>query len=319
MSRAVVPVAHLNRRVPEQGRIRIGAKSGKAMKALDTFRFTSHDRSALEQIAERYGGEVREWSDPKAAKGQWEVITEASEVEVVLPPDPLGGTPIYELWSGGGCERRCDGLTCSVMVKGPEGPEPSEIACRCVEDGAMICEPHTRLSVILRHLRFGGVWRLESKGWNAAQELPGMVEMVQQMQDQGLPYATLGLQQRRSQTAGETRHYVVPVISLPADPDTLASGRMTLGAGELSPELDEPVPELEAAEVIEAEFGAEDVVDAEIVDAALDELHARADTQPKKNRALKAVVAEARERGVDVPQNFDEIPAELAEYGSAAL
>ena len=38
--REVTPLQNLGR-VPEQGRIRLGVKTERAMKALDTFRFTS--------------------------------------------------------------------------------------------------------------------------------------------------------------------------------------------------------------------------------------------------------------------------------------
>ena len=36
----VVPLSNIDRRAPEAGRIRIGIKSGRAMKSIDTFRFT---------------------------------------------------------------------------------------------------------------------------------------------------------------------------------------------------------------------------------------------------------------------------------------
>ena len=43
MSKLPVPIGQINRSLPEAGRIRIGVKSGKSMKAIDTFRFTSSD------------------------------------------------------------------------------------------------------------------------------------------------------------------------------------------------------------------------------------------------------------------------------------
>ena len=39
-------------RTPEHGRIRLGVKTERAMKSLDTFRFTSPDKEAIEQIAD---------------------------------------------------------------------------------------------------------------------------------------------------------------------------------------------------------------------------------------------------------------------------
>jgi hypothetical protein len=235
MTRAVVPIANLARRLPEAGRIRTGVKrptrNGKeAPSALSDFRFTSHDEDALERIAEMYGGTVKPWSDPKAAAGQFEVITEASEIRVVLPPDPLGGTPVYELWGGGGCERRCDGLTAQVLQQGPDGLENVETACLCAAKGEMSCQVTTRLNVIIPEVKFAGVWRLYTKSWNAAQELPGMVDMVQSMQTKGLAYALLGLQQKRSVQAGETRRFIVPVLGIPASIEQLAAGGSRLAS-----------------------------------------------------------------------------------------
>ena len=57
--REVTPLRNLGR-VPEQGRIRLGVKTERAMKALDTFRFTSADHDAICQVADIYGG-VHGW------------------------------------------------------------------------------------------------------------------------------------------------------------------------------------------------------------------------------------------------------------------
>jgi hypothetical protein len=247
VTRSVVPIANLHRRIPEAGRIRFGVRTGRAMKALSTFRFTSHDEEALQQIAGLYGGEVKPWSDPKAAEGQFEVITTASEIRIVLPPDPLGGTPIYEAWGGGGCERRCDGLTAEVMTRGVDGAEMTQVPCICSAQQAMTCEPRTRLSVILPEIRFGGVWRLETKSWNAAQEMPGMVDLIQSLQERGLTRGVLALKHRRSVTAGETHKFIVPVLGVDETLDALAAGAAQVGA--LPSSAAPPAGELGAGEV----------------------------------------------------------------------
>ncbi len=231
MTRSVVPISDLARRVPEAGRIRIGAKSDRgAPKAIGEFRFTSHDRTAVEQIADLYGGKVVGWSDPKAADGQVEVCTEATEIRVVLPPDPLGGTPLYELWSGGGCERRCDGVTCTTHTSGPDGMEPVDVPCMCAAKGELACKVTTHLSVILPEVRFAGVWRLTTKSWNAATELPGMVDMIREAQGAGMQYATLSLKHRRSTSGGQTRKFLVPVLGVDATVEQLAAGATRLAA-----------------------------------------------------------------------------------------
>lgn len=261
--RAIVPIREINRRIPEAGRIRIGKKAttstGKeAPQAIGEFRFTSHDSEALDQIAAMYGGTVRPWSDAKAAEGQFEVCTDASEIRIVLPPDPLGGSPIYELWGGGGCERRCDGETCTIVTAGPEGPEPSEIPCVCVAKQEMACKVTTHLAVLLPEVRFAGVWRLTTHSWNAVQELPGMVDMIQAQQGRGLSYATLAIKHRRSVQAGKTRKFLVPVLGVPASLEQLVSDGNRVGQiGAETPALPEPEPVDVDAEVIDAE-----VVDA---------------------------------------------------------
>ncbi len=281
MTRTIVPIAQLTRRLPEAGRIRIGKKNGTRPTAIGEFRFTSHDETALEQIAALYGGTVRPWSDPKAAEGQHEVITDADEIRIVLPPDPLGGTPIYEMWSGGGCERRCDGLTCQKWQTGPDGPEPVDVPCVCAERGEVGCKPVTRLCVILPEVRFAGVWRLDTKSWNAAQELPGMVDMIQQQQSNGLPYGTMAIRHRRSVIAGKTSKFLVPVLGVGASIEQLAAGAANLGGlgagggavAEIGPGPTTSTPPADALPAAAAERPApahhdpdDDVVEAEVID-----------------------------------------------------
>ena len=112
---SMTPLASIERRAPEAGRIRTGIKSGRAMKSIDTFRFTSPHKEAIEELARIYGGEAKPWNEPTANKNQYEVITKASSIEVFLQPGGL--TTHYEMWSGGGCQRRCDGEMCEVPSK----------------------------------------------------------------------------------------------------------------------------------------------------------------------------------------------------------
>ena len=259
MTRLPVPIADLGRRVPEAGRLRIGEKTTKgAPRAIGTWRFTSHDATALDQIARLYGGTVRPWGDPKAAAGQSEVVTDATEIRVVLPPNPLGDGPMYELWGGGGCERRCNGVTATVMQRGPEGPEPTDVPCLCLAKGAMQCAVTTRMSVILPEVRFAGVWRLDTKSWNAAQELPGMVDMIHQAQGEGLQYALLSIKPRQSVSGGQTRKFMVPVLGLSASVEQLAAGGTRLSAL--------PTADLEAPAIPASVDLDDEIVDAELVD-----------------------------------------------------
>lgn len=230
MARTIVPINQLDHRLQEHGRIRIGEKGAKgAPKKIDVFRFTSDDRDAIAEIAALYGGTVAAWNQ------QWEVKTAAKAIPVILPPDPLGGTPVYELWSGGGCLRRCDGELCLVPQQTAGGAEMVETPCVCDAKGQLECKPKTRLTVILPEIRFGGGWRLESGGWNVAHEMPGMVAMIEQLQVKGLSRAELALEERVSKFAGQTRKFVVPVVRPAISVNLMIEGQGTVKALGMAP------------------------------------------------------------------------------------
>jgi hypothetical protein len=271
--REIVPLANLNRRIPEAGRIRTGSERPNARqpgRAIPTFRFTSRDQTAIEQVAVIYGGKPEPW---KGQTGQWQVVTNAKEIQVVLPPDPLGGTPLYEAWSGGGCERRCDGLMCMTTTSGPDGAELTEVPCMCQAAGTMKCTPHTRLSVILPDVRFGGTWRYESAtSWNVAQEMPGMVDLIQSLQQRGLSRALLAIEPRQTVTNGQTRNYTIPVLRVAETLDALASGAGRVASLPSAP----PMAEIEAGDPMD---GYAELVEEELEAAAVE--HDRlADDEP---------------------------------------
>src|SRR3990167_10361323 len=101
------------------GRVRVGEKGTKGEpKRLDTFRFTSASKQLLDAVAARYGGKVTAW-EGAPDEGYFQVTTEATELDIVLPPvfSDADGQPTvpysswFEQWSAGGCQRRCDGQT----------------------------------------------------------------------------------------------------------------------------------------------------------------------------------------------------------------
>lgn len=212
-------IIDLQRRISEVGRIRIGQQvasnggKGKRPTKLDTFRLTSADRNRIHQAAFLYGGQPSEWEAP--AGNQWEVITEADALNVIVPPSDMAFSQHYELWSGGGCQRRCDGMNESIS----EGP------CVCDPDKRE-CKFHTRLSVMLRDLPGLGVWRIDTQGYYAAVELQGAVEIVQMAAGRGqmLP-ARLRLEQRMVKRPGQqTKRFAVPVLDIEVSPAQLLSG-----------------------------------------------------------------------------------------------
>ena len=197
----------LQQRAREVGRIRLGeqvetAKGGTRPARLETFRFTSPSEAAINAIADLYGGDPRPWGD-----GQHEVITKAKEIEVAVPTgfDPVSQS--YEMWSAGGCTRRCDGQT--EYISGG--------ACMCdaelLEQGdASVCKPTLRVSLLLPDVPLVGVWRLETHGYYANTELPAMIAMLQAVPRH--VRGTLRLEKRSVKRDGKTRTFPVPVLDV---------------------------------------------------------------------------------------------------------
>lgn len=208
----------LQRRLMEAGRIRIGQQvptgNGKTRPAkLETFRLTSRDRQRIAQAAELWGGKPSEWISPSGK--QWEVVTEADVLDVIVPPAAMAFSQFYELWSAGGCQRRCDGVTEQIS----DGP------CLCDPD-APDCTIHTRLSVMLRDLPGLGVWRVETSGYYAAVELGGSVQVIAAAAGNGamLP-ARLRLEQRSVKRPDQPRRdFAVPVLDIDVSPGQLIAG-----------------------------------------------------------------------------------------------
>lgn len=203
----------------ETGRIRLGMKvaSGRGTRPakLDRFRFTSPRKNLIEKIAALYGGEVKEWQPPRGAM-QWEVVSNATDIPVVVPPQDPAESQWLELWSAGGCQRRCDGETEKLSGQ----------ACLCDPDPLKRdCKMHTRLRVMLEDVPGLGAWRVDTGSYYAATELPGIAQLLAQAQ--GAIPGRLVLDQRTVVRDGKTKSFVVPVLDC-ADitPKELMSGRV---------------------------------------------------------------------------------------------
>ena len=229
------PIIDLQRRMVEAGRIRAGDTSNGHPRKLEHWRLTSKDRTRLEAAAELWGGKVREW-DGRA--GEFELYTETAELPIMLLPDTEPSL-WYELWTRGGCQRRCDGMSESIS----DGP------CLCDPD-ARECKPHLRFPVLLPDLRGIGCWLVQSTGWNAANEIPGSARLLSRASAQGvLVPARLRLEQRVDVKAGQTRRFAVPVI------DVDVSFRELLGGQAAQPLGYTPVAALGAGDGISLEQG----------------------------------------------------------------
>ncbi|MFY7069615.1 hypothetical protein ACOQFV_27470 [Nocardiopsis changdeensis] len=284
-----MPILDIQQRIRELGRIRIGqvlpTKNGRTRPAkLDRFRLTSASRPLLEKVAELYGGQVQPWTPANGGPSQWEVFTTADRLPVYIPPQPV--TQWYELWSGGGCQRRCDGRTEVLRdIMCPCGPDPE----------ARECKPTTRLNVVLRDVPGVGVWRLESHGYYAAVELPGVANML--AQTGGYVSAWLALEERTAKRDGQTRTWMVPTLEVDATPTALMAGEggiaPAVSAGKGPAEIEAPpqrdwiaeaseAPDFDALRALWAQAqaaGAPDSV-AAAMKARAAELRQRAEPEP---------------------------------------
>lgn len=217
-----MPIVDIQARFRELGRIRLGAqqdtgktRNGKPVRRpvkLPRFRLTSPWPHLIEQASEVFGGDA----GPCDIDGtqQWEVIVEVDALPVVIPPGEVFDQ-WYELWTGGGCARRCDGAR-QVLVDRP---------CQCPDDPierqeaaakGKACKPTTRLRLMLPDVADVGIWRLESHGFHAAAELGGAAGLVEAATRQGamIP-ADLRLSEREgARRPGQPRKkFFVPSIS----------------------------------------------------------------------------------------------------------
>jgi len=264
VNKPVVSIADLGRRIPEAGRIRLGVKNGKAMKSIDTLRFTSTSETDIRKLAELYGGTPKPWNDPKAnPPNQWEVITTSNAVPVFLIPD--GITSWYELWAGGGCVRRCDGIDAQIpQTVGPDDVDIVTTNCICAASGTMECRPYTRLRVLLPDVSLRGVWRIETKGWNAAQEMPAMVDIIEALSADRMLPAQLSIERRTQATPGRRkRNFVVPRLEL-----MVSARELQTGIGGPS-----PIAAIEAPSMPALSAAEPDIVDAELYEEPA--IHAR--------------------------------------------
>src|SRR4249920_2126775 len=236
-----MPILNLQKRARELGRIRIGQKTanGRPQK-LDRFRITSYSKPLIEKVASLYGGDVQPWTPP-GGSSQWEVITDASRIPILVPPQPV--TQWLETWTRAGCIHRCDGET--DFLTG----EPCDL-----EDLAHLnARPTTRLKVVLRDVEGVGVFRLESHGWNAAVELPYAAEFMERAG--GYIDGWLALEERvqirEVDGKPQTQKFMVPVIDIDVTPAQLLAGRGRVP----TPEIEGPLePKALAAGPIDEDY-----------------------------------------------------------------
>lgn len=318
-----MPILTLQQSMRRLGRIRMGAKGAAKKgnrtvefpKKLETWRMTSASRDLLEAAAAIYGGDVTEWEGAPSGK-QWELFTEADVIDIVIPPGDMAFSQWFELWSGGGCQRRCDGDTEQLSDSPCMCPADPEARIEAAKEGKA-CKPTSRLFVIQPHLPDVGLWHFESHGFYAATELPGTINIIRAAAAAGtLIPARLRIEQRTSKTGTETLRYAVPVIELPTlTPHTLMTGEVTGGRLPSGAPAQLAAPQ---AAIAAAQAPVERPSVTEQLDAALAKGQSgEARLMGTVNDQIKRAAVSSPAPGGDVPEDRRPLPAAGSGDGSA--
>lgn len=204
---------NIQRRAAEHGRLRTGYTQGNRPVRSATWVVTSHSEEHVRTAATLWGGEVESWKPLNSTIEQWRVITKAASIEALITPgDPLN--QYNEMWSAGGCQRRCDGQT-ELLTRQP---------CLCArqfgddwhtQPKGRVCSATSRLNVMLPDLSGMGMWRAETHSFYAASEWGGMVDMVLAgTNGQGFVPVNLRIEPRQVVREGKTKKFPVVVVEL---------------------------------------------------------------------------------------------------------
>ena len=203
------------------GQIRIGTSTpgkngGKAAVRLNTWRFTSPSRRAVEGAAAKFGGEVEPWDSDRGM--QWQVITPKPEIEVYFG----GGATVDQWmthWEKGVLLRRCTGAEDAVnSVTG----QP----CECTATGRELCKPETKLRVRFPDLPGIGWWRFTSHGLHVAGEFHEKAKFLLELAERGI-YVPAFLILREMKLPG--KRFPVVHIDIPVSVEDIALGRNGVG------------------------------------------------------------------------------------------
>jgi hypothetical protein len=183
-----------------------------------TWVISSHAEHYVTAAAEAWGGKVERWQPQGNGAPQFRVITEAEQLDAILPPgDPL--SQANEMWNKGGCARRCDGEIEQIsrhpcLCLAEHGPE-WHLLRQDLYTKDKVCAATSRLNVVLPDMPDVGVWRVETHSWYAANELAGTVDMVLSgTGGKGLVPVTLRIEPRTRVAGGQTKHFPVVVVEI---------------------------------------------------------------------------------------------------------
>jgi len=317
---------NIQRRAAEHGRLRTGYTQGNRPVRSATWVVTSHSEEHVRTAADLWGGEVEQWTPLNSNITQWRVITKASSIEALITPgDPLN--QYNEMWSAGGCQRRCDGET-ELLSRQP---------CLCArqfgedwhtQPKGRVCSATSRFNVMLPDLSGMGMWRAETHSFYAASEWGGMVDMVLAGTDgKGFVPVTLRIEPRQVVRDGKTKKFPVVVVELRGvTPRQALAGPMSTAMA-LDPSGTRVVAALEAPRpdylaLAEGALTSDDVRD--IWMQAQDAKHVHFKGEDELSKQLMAIAARkdeeaaaARKGGPAEPDEDGVYPAEVVDEPSS--
>jgi hypothetical protein len=205
----------LQRQARELGRLRTGYTTGEKSRPVrsDTWILTSHSEHYMRAAAEEFGGTCREVAADRQRRRRSGASSPTRPIDAIMPPgDPLSQT--NELWSGGGCQRRCDGVT----------EQLSDSPCLCLaqhgeqwheQPKGKVCAATTRLNVILPDMPDVGIYRVETHSFYAANEIAATVDLIRNATGghAAVPIR-LRIEQRQRVANGQTKKFPVVVVEL---------------------------------------------------------------------------------------------------------
>jgi hypothetical protein len=152
-------------------------------------------------------------------------------------------TQWYEMWSKGGCQRRCDSVTEQLTGKPclcPRAADPENadlVRAASIERDRLAhlnppqgCHRVTRLNVLVPELPDIGVWRADTSSFWAAGEMADKADalLLAREADVYLP-AALRIEPRSRVARGQTTKFNVLVLELLNTPQQIAGGQLPTG------------------------------------------------------------------------------------------
>ncbi|WP_276973923.1 hypothetical protein [Ferrimicrobium acidiphilum] len=173
--------------------------------ALDHWRVTSHNKSILEIIQQRYGGRILDYIPQGSRNRAFALDTEVNSIPFIIHRH----SSFYELWTASGCDRKCDGIA----------DQRTGELCRCkdvngnIQRGAQFCSPNTRLIGEIPDLDIVGMGKFTTNSEIAASQFPGVLMDLAHIAGNDAPKpVTLTLAVGTRGGASGPRNYTYPVM-----------------------------------------------------------------------------------------------------------